>query len=56
MSIILTAALILLVLWIILWAGVGISSLLVHLVILVAVVLAVIWLLGLLRGGPRARP
>lgn len=56
MAIILTAALILFVLWIVLWAGVGITNVLVHLIILVAVVLAVIWLLGLLRGGPRARP
>lgn len=56
MGIIFTVALLLLVLWIVLWAGVGITNVLVHLIILAAVVLAVIWLLGLLRGGPRARP
>lgn len=56
MSVILTVALLLLVLWIVLFAGFQITSILVHLIILAAVVLAVIWLLGLLRGGPRARP
>jgi hypothetical protein len=51
MSKLLSLAVFLLILWVVLWVFLKVTGLFLHLLWIAAIVLAVMWLLGKLRGG-----